>query len=130
MTFQRARTSWDRPAHECRKNSSAQSRVRDLRSSANCQATMLVRDADANSYFESTTSWQTAPAKQSRPQRLIVKGFVGPKSNSLHLFGLEAGEFLNQHIRVRTVAPFERSHAGTEHLGHRVELFAVGNVDD
>src|SRR5580700_2760905 len=91
---------------------------------------MLVRVADANSCFESTTWRQAAPAKKLRRQRLIAAGICETKSNSLLLFGLEAGEFLDQHIRVRTFAPSEGSHAGTERLGHRVELFAVGNVDD
>src|ERR1700693_575259 len=100
---------------------------------------MRARGADAadrarNSCSESTTWRQTSPAKKLRRPRSVAAATASgatkaTESNSLLLFGLEAGEFLDQHEGVGTIAPFEGSHAGSERSGHRVELFTVGYVD-
>src|ERR1035441_4319655 len=83
---------------------------------------------------EGTTSRQTAPAKTGQRRRSLVAGIAagatdGTKSNSLLRRWLEAGEFLDQHVTVGTIMPLERSDAGAERPGHRVKLFAVGNVN-
>src|SRR5271166_5889997 len=94
---------------------------------------MRARDADANrSCSESTTSRQTAPAKKLRRWRLIVRGIVsgGTESKSLLLRRFEAGKFLDKHVAVGALVPLEGSDAGPECLGHGVELFAVGHIDD
>src|SRR5579862_1397966 len=43
---------------------------------------------------------------------------------------LEAGQLLDQHVTVGTIAPLKGSDPGAKRAGHRVKLFAVGYADD
>src|ERR1700691_2143518 len=97
------------------------------------------RDAEANGWArrscsESTIWRQTSPAKKLRRRRLLAAATAsgaakGTGSNSLLLRRLEAGEFLDQHEGVGTIAPYECSDAGAKRPHHRIKLFAVGYVD-
>src|ERR1700678_2245416 len=49
---------------------------------------------------------------------------------SLLLRRLEAGQLLDQHEGVGTIAPDEGADAGAKCPHHRIKLFAVGYVDD
>src|SRR5580692_8393582 len=91
-------------------------------------------DRSEGSCSESTTSQQTVPAKKLRRCRLPAAGFAfvpgATEADSLLLRRFEAGEFLDQHISVGALAPFEGPDAGAERRSHRVKLLAIRHVHD